>query len=121
MKPLIEKSREFEDFTIYVSLFKLHKSYLLMISNLKEMGIGSITLGSPPMIEGLKSVAATYKLFGVDRKLLSTIISERASHILKAPVLLMLFLKIKEEEEEIVKPLVSFLDEVLSEISQKRG
>jgi hypothetical protein len=114
MKPIIEKSLEMEDFTLYLTLFKLHKSYLLLISDQEELGIGNATLGSPPMIEGLKSTSASYQLFGFNKKLLSKIIAERASYLL-----LLLFLKTKKDENEIAKPLVNFLNEVLSDIVEK--
>jgi hypothetical protein len=120
MRLLIEKSKEIDDFTVFLALFELYKSYLLLISDQKEMGIGSVTLGSPATIEGLKATSATYTLFGVYEKLLSTIIAEKASFLLKAPVILMLFLKSKKKEEDIAKPIVNFLDEILSEVSKKK-
>jgi len=116
MKNLIDKNLNLDKITIFLSLIKLHKSYLLLISDQKDMGIGSVTLASPPLIEGLKSTAASYNLFGVEKKLLSTIISERASNILKAPVLLLLFLKSKIKEEDIAKPIIEFLNSILSGI-----
>ena len=119
MKLLVERDKEIDNFTVFLALFELHKSYLLLISDQKEMGIGSVTIGSPPMIEGLKATSASYTLFGVYEKLLSTIIAEKASYILKAPVLLMLFLKSKKEEETFIKPLVNFVDEILNEVLQK--
>lgn len=121
MKCLVEKSIIINDLTINLILFKMYKSFLLLISDQKEMGIGSVTLGSPPLIEGLKSTTASYNLFGVNKKLLSTIISEKTSRILKAPVLLLLFLKIKKNEEEIAKPLMKFLTEMLTEVIKKNN
>ena len=116
MKNLIDKNLNIDNLTIFLSLIKLHKSYLLLISDQRDMGIGSVTLASPPLIEGLKSTAASYNLFGVEKKLLSTIISERASNILKAPVLLLLFLKSKIKEEDIAKPIIEFLNSTLTGI-----
>jgi hypothetical protein len=113
MKLLVEDSKEIDEITIYLNLFKLHKSFLLLISDQPNMGIGSITLGSPPTIDGLKSLTASYNLFGIDKKLMSTIITERASNILKAPVLLLLFLKSKKNDDDILKPLVMFLNKTL--------
>jgi hypothetical protein len=55
----------------------------------------------------------------MNSKLLSTIIAEKASNILSAPVLLLLFLKNKKKDDEIIKPLVNFINEVLDEISKK--
>jgi hypothetical protein len=51
--------------------------------------------------------------------LLSTIIAERASNALNAPVLLLLFLKSKIEEKKIVKPIINFLNEVLDETLER--
>ncbi len=119
MIPLVKKDFLIDNLKIYFVLFKLHNSYLLLISDQKEMGIGNVTLGSPPLTEGLKSITASYSLFGVDKKLLSTIISEKASHILKKPVLLLLFLRDRNKEEEIAKPLMSFLNEILTKLVEK--
>jgi hypothetical protein len=119
MIPLATKDFIIDDIKIYIVLFKLYKSYLLLISDQKEMGIGNITLGTPPIIEGLKSVSASYSLFGLDKKLLSTIISEKASHILKSPVLLLLFLRDRDKDTEIAKPLLNYLNEILLEISKE--
>ncbi len=119
MKLLIEKNHKIDDLIIFLKIFRLHKSYLLLISDQKEMGIGSVTLGSPPIVAGLKSNVASYNLFGVNKKLLSTIIAEKASFTLKAPVLLLLFLKLKKKEEDLAKPIITFLNEILTEIVNK--
>lgn len=119
MKLLAEVNIEIDDITIYLNLYQLHKSFLLLISDQSNMGIGNVTLGSPPTIEGIKSLTSSYNLFGVNTKLLSTIIAERASNILKAPVLLLLFLKSKKKDEEIFKPLVNFLNNTLKETLDK--
>ena len=119
MKPLVKKHCIIDNLKIYLVLFKLHNSYLLLVSDQKEMGIGNVTLGSPPLIDGLKSISASYNLFGINKKLLSTIISEKTSHILKKPVLLLLFLKDREKEEVIAKPLMSFLNEILKKLVEK--
>jgi hypothetical protein len=117
MKPLIEKSKQFDKITVYISIFKLYKSYLVLISDQESMGIGNVTLGIPPTIENLKVSAATHQLFGVQQKILSNIIVERISSFFKAPVLLLLFLKSISDDKEIVKPLISFLKDVLDGIS----
>ena len=81
------------------------------------MGIGNVTLGIPPVIENVKVSAATHQLFGVQQKILSNIIVERASSFFNAPVLLLLFLKSVSDDKEIIKPLTLFLKEVLNDIS----
>lgn len=119
MKLLIEADRTIDGVIIYITLFKLHKSYLLLVSDQKNRGIGTVTLSSPPTIEGLKSTSASYGLFGIKNKLLSTIIVEKTSFLLKTPVLLLLFLKSKIVEKDILKPIINFLNEKLLEIIEK--
>ena len=116
MKLLADENIIIDDITIYIKLFRLYKSFQLLISDQPNMGIGNVTLGSPTVIEGIKSPSASYNLFGVHTKLLSTIIAERAANILKAPVLLLVFLKNKKDDIDMIKPLISFLNKILSDI-----
>ena len=88
MKLLAERNIEVEKVKVYVTLFKLYKSYILLISDQEDMGIGNVTLGSPSIIKGVKSPTTSYNLFGLNSNLLSTIITERVSNALNAPVLL---------------------------------
>ena len=119
MKLIVEENKLINGIPIYLKLFQLHKSFLLMISDQEFMGIGSVTLGSPPTIEGMKPLTTSHNIFGFETKLLSTIITERASFILKAPTLLLLFMKIKRNEKEIIKPLIQFLNDTLETIFEK--
>ncbi len=116
MKLLAERNIEVENIKIYLTLFKLYKSYLLLISDQRDMGIGNVTLSSPSLVKGVRSPTSSYNLFGMNSNLLSTIIAEKASNALNAPVLLLLFLKNKFEDEKIIKPIINFLNEVLEEI-----
>lgn len=116
MKLLVEDNIIINDITFYLNLFQLYKSFLLLISDQNDMGIGTVTLGSPPVIEGMKSPNASYNLFGIDTKLLSTIIVEKAASTLKAPVLLLLFIRSKVNNEEIIKPLSIFLNKILEKV-----
>jgi len=119
MKLLVKEAQIIEDINIYLHLYEVHNSYLLLISDQEDMGIGNVTLGNPPTIEGIKTPTASYNFFGLNTKLLSTIIVERASFMLKKPVLLLLFLKSKKKEEEIIKPLISFLNNELNKVIKK--
>jgi hypothetical protein len=119
MKLLAEEDIIIDDYTIFIKLFKLHKSFLILISDQHDMGIGNVTLGSPPTIEGIKTPTASYNLFGMNTKLLSTIIAEKAANILKAPVLLLIFLKSKKENNEIIKPIINFINKILDDTIQK--
>jgi len=119
MKPLIEKKKQIDNIFLYVSIFKLVKSYLVLISVEEGMFIGTVTLGIPSIIEKMKASSASHQIFGVQSKILSKIIVEKISSDLKEPVLLLLFLKHIKEDQEITKPLLELLKEVLIEISQK--
>jgi len=119
MKSLAERNIDVENVKIYLTLFKLYKSYLLFISDQRDMGIGNVTLGSPSIVKGVRSPTSSYNLFGMKSNLLSTIIAERASNALNAPVLLLLFLNNKFEDEKIIKPIINFLNEVLEEILER--
>jgi hypothetical protein len=116
MKLVVERSKQLERIKLFISIFKLHKSYLVLISDQETMGIGNVTLGIPPTIEGMKVSAATHQLFGIQQKILSNIIVEKISSFFNAPVLLLLFLKSVSDNQEISKPLSIFLNEVLSDI-----
>jgi len=116
MNLIVKHKEPIDGFTVYLKLFQLYKSFLLMISDHANMGIGNVTLGNPSTIEGMKPISTSYNVFGFKNNLLSTIISERASFVLKSPVLLLLFLKTKKNEEEILKPLTNFVNRALEKI-----
>ena len=119
MKLLVDQNFTIDDYVIYINLFKLHNSFLLLISDQEDLGIGNVTLGAPSIVEGIKSPTASYNLFGLNSKLISTIIAEKASRVLNAPVLLLLFLKNKKKEEKIIKPLIKFVNEILDGLTEK--
>jgi hypothetical protein len=119
MKLLIDKDRKIKDSIIYLKLYKLFKSYLLLVSDQKDMGIGDVSLSTPSTIEGIKASSSSFHLFGADKKLLSTIISEKISNELNSPLLLLLFIRKKFREEEIAKPLLRFINDILEEVEVK--
>ncbi|MBY8980377.1 MAG: hypothetical protein KGD72_08305 [Candidatus Lokiarchaeota archaeon] len=119
MKPLIEKQKQIDNNFLYVSIFKLVKSYLVLISDEEGMGIGTVTLGIPSLIENMKTSSASHQIFGIQSKILSKIIVDKISSDLKEPVLLLLFLKHIKEDQKITKPLIELLKEALIEITQK--
>ncbi|TXT63560.1 MAG: hypothetical protein BAJALOKI3v1_350033 [Promethearchaeota archaeon] len=118
MKLILDKSFQVDKLKLYLKLFKLHKSYLAFLSDQKEMGIGDVTLGSPQRIKGVKSTSSTYHLFGIQQKLLSSVITKRMTNFLDMPVLLLLFIKEKVEENEIARPIVDFINENLKDLRE---
>jgi hypothetical protein len=119
MKEIIDKNFSIDDYVLYIKLFKLHNSFLMMISDQEDLGIGDVTLGTPSLVDGIKTPTVSYNLFGINDKLISTIIVEKASKKLNAPVLLLLFLKNREEEKVVIKPLVNFINIILDGLSEK--
>jgi hypothetical protein len=116
LKLLIEKEREINDLMIYTKIFKLHRAHLIMISDHKEMGIGNVVLGNPPTIEGIKASVASFELFGLGDDMISKIVVERAASYLKTSVLLLFFVKSRKNEENFLKGLVKFLNDILKKI-----
>ena len=114
MEPILERNLLINDVCFYISLFKLHKSHLLLLSDQKEMGIGSVTLSSPSLIEGVKTTSSSYSLFGIKNKIANKLIVERVANLLNTPVLLLSFLKTKMAEEDFIKPVMSCLNEMAS-------
>ena len=114
MKLIIEKKFKAEETDFYFTLVKLHKSYLLLVSDQEDMGIGNVTLSTPPMNKESKPTSASHALFGMVNSLLSKTLAEKASILLDSTVLLLLFLKSGYKEETLVKPLGNFLSEILS-------
>ncbi|MBY9020371.1 MAG: hypothetical protein KGD67_04875 [Candidatus Lokiarchaeota archaeon] len=119
MKPIIEKQKQIDNLVCYISIFKLVKSYLVLISDEESMGIGTVSLGIPSIIENAKTSSASHHIFGVQNNILSKIIVEKISSYLKEPVMLLLFLKNVKEDQELIILLMEFLKETLTEISLK--
>ena len=119
MKLIGENIFEIENVKIFFKIYKLQNSYLLLISDQEEMGIGNVTLGSPINIKGIKSSSSSYQLFGVQRKLLNKVITEKASAYLNAPVLLLLFLKTVENEQDITPGLMKIINNTLADLKEK--
>lgn len=117
LKLLVDKKKLLDDTTIHGKLFKMHKSYLLIISDHEEMGIGNVLLSNPPSIAGIKASVASYELFGLGNDMISKIMVERAASYLNKSVLLLFFVKTKKKEESFLKALISFLNEILKEVN----
>jgi hypothetical protein len=84
------------------------------------MGIGDVTLGTPSKIEGVKSTSSTFNLFGMHNNLISSVIAKKSAFVLKKPILVLFFCTAEIEENEIIKPLVSFINKNLNELGNKK-
>ena len=117
MKLLVEKEKRIDDSIIYGKIYKLYKSYLLMVSDHKEMGIGNVLLSNPPTIEGIKASVASYALFGLGDDMIGKIMVEKAASYLKTSVLLLFFMKTRKYNDNFIKDLIEFLNDILKEIA----
>lgn len=120
MNIIAEKNVTLDQITIYLVLIKLYRGYILLISDQVDFGLGSITLSTPPINEYIKSTSISYQLFGMEHNLLSKMIVEKAASYLKEPVILLLFLKEKEKEKELIKPIITLLNQILEEYKRKK-
>jgi hypothetical protein len=120
MKLLLEKDIEIDTLKIYLRLYELYKSYLLLISDNEDFGIGNVTISTPIHIDEMKTTFKSYKLFGIHKELLNQIIAEKVSSFLNAPLLLLLFFRDIKDEQVIIKPLMIFINEILNESKEKK-
>ena len=120
MKEIINTQFSFQTIKLYIKLFSLYKSYLLLISEKQEMEIGSVTLASPSLIEGMKPSSSSHMFFGIKDKLITQVISERTALALKTPVLLIFHLISDVKEENLIKPLMSFIKDSIEDLLSKK-
>jgi hypothetical protein len=118
MKLITEEIFKLTNLEIFFKIFKLQNSFLLLISDQEEMGIGNVTLASPINIKEIKSSSTSFQLFGVQRKLLNKIISEKVSAFLNAPVLVILFLKSVKDEQVITQELMKEINKTLNSLTE---
>ena len=116
MKKIIEKDIEVENYKIYLRLFELYKSYLLLVSDNQHFGIGNVTIATPIQIDNAQKSFKSYKLFGIQQDLLNQIIAEKFCSYLNAPVLLLLFFTQIKDENAILNSFMKTLVELLKEI-----
>ena len=120
MKEILSTEFLFKTIKLYIKLFSLYKSHLLLISEQQDMDIGSVTLASPSVIEGMKPSSTSYMLFGIKNKLITQVISERMALILKTPVLFIFDLVSDIKEEDLIKPLTHFINDLIKGLENKK-
>ena len=110
IKPIIDTTLNINDSKIYIIILKLHKSYLFLISDVEDFGIGTVSMGIPSTLSTLKPTSSSYQLFGVQSDLLNRTIVESASYKLNSPVLLILYLKDQKVDQDMAKNLIKSFD-----------
>lgn len=97
-----EGSAIFENFIVKATFIALNNSYLLMVSDQENFGIGTVTLSSPPTEFGTKATSSPFNIFGMKNSMLSNAIGKSASKQLKKPVLSLVLLMEKDLKQEII-------------------
>ena len=99
-----EGQANYGEYYVYATFISLYKSYLLLVTDQKEYGIGNVTLSGPPTGIGQAS-SSPFNLFGLRNPLLSNMIGKTSSKLLKSPVISMVFIKEKELKQDIIMKL----------------
>ena len=73
MKLVTKREFNVDSIKIYLHLFKLYKSYLLLISDEEELGIGSITMATPLYLDG-KLLLLFFKMITNEQEIASSLI-----------------------------------------------
>ncbi|MHA1338622.1 MAG: hypothetical protein ACTSRZ_00030 [Promethearchaeota archaeon] len=119
---LIEHSLSINNYYVKCAIIPLHKSYLILITDQQQYGIGNILLSFPPKIEGLNPLSSTSPLFGVNERIIEKIISELSTVKLKKPCLTISFFKdIDQDKQEKSKIILTCLKQALVKIEEKKN
>ena len=102
------------DLTISAAFLKLDRSYLLLVTDQVDYGIGTVTLSSPPTSPHLGATSAPFSLFGLKNNMLANLIGKSASKHLHAPVLSLILIKATQLKPETI--IRTTMDAVLQAI-----
>ena len=92
---------QMDTFHVATAIYQLEKSYLLLVTDQPQFGIGTVSLSAPPSIPGTGAVSAPFSLFGLKHNTLAGLAGRIASQKLNLPVLTLLF--IKQDEQGALK------------------
>lgn len=96
---------------IQVSIIKLHKSFLILVTDQPEYGLGTITLSSPPSLDGTKAMSSPFPIFGLKNNMIANMVGNMASQKLNTPVLSLIYILEQNLKQEIIMKIT--LDAVL--------
>ena len=102
------------DLTISAAFMKLDRSYLLLVTDQTDYGIGTVTLSSPPTTPHLGATSAPFSLFGLKNNMLANLIGKAASKHLHSPVLSLILIKATQLKPEMI--IRTAMDAVLQAI-----
>jgi hypothetical protein len=91
-----------ENLTITTTFLSLKDSYLLLVTDQDQFGIGTVTLSIPPTGLGTVGSSSPFSMFGMKNSLLANLIGKNASKKLKKPVLSLIFIKENQIKPNII-------------------
>ncbi|WP_371801916.1 hypothetical protein [Candidatus Lokiarchaeum ossiferum] len=110
----------FENFVVKATFVSLNNSYLLMVTDQEQFGIGTVTLSSPPTEFGTKATSSPFNIFGMKNSMLSNAIGRNASKHLKKPVLSLVLLVEKDFKQEIIiKTTMEAVNKAIEDVISK--
>ena len=92
----------YSEYTIKATIIRLQKSFLLLVSDQPEFGIGTVTLSAPPAMSGLDAASSPFNIFGMKNNLLANLLGKMASKHLNSPVLSLVFILDEKLKPEII-------------------
>jgi hypothetical protein len=90
------------EYTIKATIVRLQNSFLLLVSDQPEYGIGTVTLSAPPTMSGLDAASSPFNIFGMKNNLLANLLGKMASKHLISPVLSLIFILDEKLKPEII-------------------
>ena len=99
LKVIGEGAAEHENFQVAVCIVELLKSYMILVTDQLEFGIGTISLAAPSNDIFKTTSSSPFNIFGFKNNTLANLVSKTASGKLKLHILSMILIK-----EEKLKP-----------------
>jgi hypothetical protein len=110
------------NFHITVNVVKLKQSFLILITDQEEFGIGTVTLSAPPLIEGTNASSSPFPLFGLKNNMLANLIGKVSSQKLNAPALSLVYiLEQNLKMEEIMKTTMDAVMSAIKDVLEKQN
>ncbi|MCP4764076.1 MAG: hypothetical protein GY870_20050 [archaeon] len=118
LKILGEKTFTYENYSTTCCIISLDRSYLVLVTDQSNYGIGNIMMSAPPFIEGTRAMSTPSPLFGLKQNLLTKMVSEFCAVKLKNPCIVMVHVLGMQRKEQFVsncvmKSLKQTIEEVI--------
>ena len=110
---------ELDQFQVQATFLKLQNSYLLLVSDQPEFGIGTVTLSAPPSGISSEASSSPFNIFGMKNNILANLIGRNASKSLKVPVLSLVLIKESTlKPEQRMKVIMQAVTKAINEVEE---